>query len=128
VTELEYIKRVLAAFDAWGKEDVLWRVNEDGVRFFALVNDVFWWGSADGEDIRPEDLELLERSKADLVAIEGQEPTCLPELYAARKRGLRPQGAWYAGVDPEVYALFDACGPARAVGLSNPRRHPSEVE
>jgi len=126
MTEVEFIKRVLAAFSDWWKEDVGWRVDEDGVHFFALVSDVFWWGSADGEDILPEDLQLLERCKADLVALEGSEPTCLPELYAARKRGMRPQGAWYAGLDSSVYHLFDACGPARDVGLGNPRRHPDE--
>lgn len=126
MTELEFIKRVLAAFEDWWKEDVGWRVDEDGIRFFALCSDVFWWGSADAEDIRPEDVELLERCKADLVALEGREPTCLPELYAARKRGMRPQGAWYTSVDSSIHHLFDVCGPPREVELGNPRRHPSE--
>ena len=125
--ELEFIRRVLAAFDTWHKTDVFWRVEPDGVRFFAEVSDVFVWGSADAEEVRPEDLEELERAKADLIAVQGNEPSCLPELYAARKRGERPQGAWYHYAETAVHPLFDACGPHREVGLGNPRRHPSEA-
>jgi hypothetical protein len=47
----------------------------------------------------------------------------LAELYAARIRKMRPQGAAY----PEraaTQALFDACGPERAIGFGNPRRPP----
>lgn len=127
MTELEFIRRVLAAFDTWHKADVFWRVEPDGVKFFADVADVFVWGSADCEEVRREDVVDLERAKVDLLAIEGSEPTCLAELYAARKRRERPQGAWYRGTETAVRALFDACGPLREVGLGNPSRHPDEA-
>lgn len=127
MTELEFIRRVLAAFDTWHKADVFWRVEPAGVKFFADVSDVFCWGSADCEEVRREDLADLERARADLDALENGEPTCLAELYAARKRGQRPQGAWYRGLEAALRPLFDACGPLREVGLGNPSRHPSEV-
>lgn len=40
-------------------------------------------------------------------------------LYAARRRGLRPQGACYPK-DTRLWHLFDQCGPEREVGFGNP--------
>jgi hypothetical protein len=42
------------------------------------------------------------------------------ELFAARVRGVRPQGASYSLYPRATWPLFDACGPKRETGLGNP--------
>lgn len=44
------------------------------------------------------------------------------DLFAARVRGMRPQGAAYTFYPPETWPLFDACGPEREIGFGNPYR------
>ena len=78
-------------------------------------------------EITPSDIPALRKAKVD-AAVAG-DTDHFPELYVARRRGKRPQGAWYKYLDtPEIRALFDACGPERQVDLLNPRRHPDQVE
>lgn len=43
-------------------------------------------------------------------------------LFACRSRKMRPQGACYPDDHPELWPLFDACGPEREVGMGNPYR------
>jgi hypothetical protein len=118
---IDFIRAVLRVFDECDcHEDLIWRVKDEEVTFAAMCSDVFWWGTADAEDITPADVPLLESSAADLRAINRDEFTA--ELYCARKRGMRPQGAWYGpGMEPELVALFDACGPWRETDLMNPK-------
>jgi hypothetical protein len=99
----------------------------DGPRISIAVNvsDVFAWGCADAEDITPERLPILERAWRDCEAADGGE--WIAELYAARVRGMRPQGASYPS-SAAVAALFDACGPERPTGLGNPRKPPAPKE
>jgi hypothetical protein len=48
------------------------------------------------------------------------------DLFVARVRNMRPQGAAYKVRYPEeIWGLFNAAGPEREVGLGNPR-HPGE--
>jgi hypothetical protein len=92
-------------------------------RAFANCSDLFHWATADAEEVRPEDVPLLRQTLTDLKAIEKDNAESvatawLPELYAARKRGMRPQGAFYAVGDIQreplaLVALFDAAGPER---------------
>jgi len=118
---LAYHRRVLALFwKADIRDELLWHDSPDGIHFAANVSDVFAWGCADAEDITPDTITALEQAHADCLAVGAEEYTA--ELYAARQRGMRPQGAAYPD-KPEAQALFDACGPERAVGLGNPR-HP----
>ena len=42
------------------------------------------------------------------------------ELFCARIRKMRPQGACYAYYDKKDWHLFDACGPERECGFGNP--------
>jgi hypothetical protein len=42
------------------------------------------------------------------------------ELFCARVRKMRPQGAWYAYCPEAEWPLFDACGPERGVDAGNP--------
>lgn len=48
---------------------------------------------------------------------------CVSDLFAARSRKMRPQGAAYKVRYPEeLWGLFNAAGPEREVGLGNPRK------
>lgn len=89
-------------------EDIHWHVDPDGsVRLYANCSDLFYWATADSEEIVPDDLPLLERTLADLKAVDAAYN--LPELFVARKRKLRPQKPCYKHFDVPVAALFDAC-------------------
>jgi hypothetical protein len=105
-------------------------LHTDGQQIHASVNisDVFWWGGADAEDVTPETLPALERAYTDLRAIHPTADMYTAELYAARLRGMRPQGAAYPKERAATQALFDACGPERPTGLGNPHRPPVPKE
>lgn len=95
------------------REDVLYYVDDkDNIGFMVLANDLFSWGTADGEELTVADLPLFKKCVEDT-----QSYAC--DLYAARKRKMRPQGAAYPG-DKSLWPLFDACGPERETGLGNP--------
>lgn len=49
-----------------------------------------------------------------------QYQTNIAELFAARVREMRPQGACYKGYPKDLWPLFDACGPERETGMGNP--------
>lgn len=89
------------------------------LKFCVNVNDVFWWGTGDAEEITPENINALEQAILDC------EKACdIGEVYggwlfAARNRKLRPQGASYPE-ERELWPLFDACGPERTTGHGNP--------
>lgn len=111
--ELNFIKQVLTVFaDADIHDSLWWRFDDGALTLFAMVNDVFEWACADAEEITPDTLPDLQGAYNDLKAIGATEWT--PDLYAARRRGMRPQGAAYP-VDAAVQALFNECGPAREV-------------
>ena len=84
------------------------------LEFFVNCNDLFFWGCSDLEDISTDkDLDLLEKSFIDA-------PIYGAELYCARKRNMRPQGAIYKYITKEEVRFFDECGPRREVGPGNP--------
>ena len=115
--------RIFSHGDAAAREDLLWRVSDDGAfRFAVLCNDVFMWGSADAEEINtPEDVALLRQTYDDCHAIDPYN-WIWSMLYCARKRQMRPQGAMYKHVDDQFVEFFSACGPERETGLGNPHR------
>lgn len=96
-------------------DDLFWRF--DGVEnpgFSIRCNDFFYWACSDLEEIETgEDLDLLEKSCEDA-------PGFGAELYCARRRKQRPQGAYYKYLEERHHALFDACGPHREDGPGNP--------
>lgn len=123
--EREFVHQVLDLFaraDLHG--ELLWHTQDGVMRFAANVRDVFAWGGGDAEDITPETLHLLEQALVDCRAADAEGYTA--ELYAARIRGMRPQGAAYPKT-AAAQALFDACGPERAVGFGNPKAPPVPV-
>ena len=124
--DMAFFTRVMLIFYmADVREDLIWHVTDGRVHLAVNVSDIFAWGGADSEGITPATLPVLEKAWEDTRAI-GQEFLLAP-LYAARMRGMRPQGAAY----PETVAaqgLFNACGPEREVGLGNPRPVPAPVD
>jgi len=89
------------------------------LEFFISCNDIFMWGCADGEEVESQiDVELLQRALVDCdeLGVDYMGPI----LYCARKRKLRPQGAYYSYIDKKLWHLFHECGPEREVGLGNP--------
>lgn len=131
--ELEFLTRVLEIFSvshADAYEDLFWRVDNGTVYLSANVSDVFVWGGSDCEPITLGTLRHLEQAYTDLKAIGGEEFTA--ELYTARRRRLRPQGAAYPNATHEAWrkvsTLYDACGPERKRGLGNPHKAPAHKE
>lgn len=91
---------------------LFWRVDmtpggDRDIRLHAECNDLFFWATADLEEITVADIPLLRRTLDDLKPLDAREE--LGHLFAARKRGLRPQKPCYKGLAPEVAALYDAC-------------------
>lgn len=120
-----YLARVLKVFSFdCGNESVSWRLTSEGeIQFYALCSDFFWWGTADLEDIAPVDLPMLEQAAADLGSVPSG-INYVGELFCARKRGMRPQGAYYKHLPKGSWPLFDACGPERERSLTNPKVQP----
>lgn len=116
----EYIVAVLRIFDEADHHDELWwRVDDGKVRFFVPCNDVFWWGTADLEEITEANLPLLEST---LRESEGKEWWAwAAQVFVARVRNMRPQGACYKHYPPEAREMFDACGPPRKADFMNPK-------
>lgn len=123
--ELQFIRRVLDVYDkADCHEQLYWRVEPEKVVLLALCNDLFWWGTADAEEITLENVAILEQTFTDLnkieydinqvIATKGHLPiTYFSELFAARSRKMRPQQPCYETMSPEIATLFNACGPER---------------
>lgn len=122
-----FVLDVLKVFEVDHCDELLWHVDGDTVTFTILCNDFFYWGCADGERVTPDNLPALRQAFADTAAATRHGDCWAGPLFCARQRGMRPQGAQYKHIDTDLWPLFDACGPAREVGLGNPRKHPSEV-
>lgn len=126
-TELDRLAFLRSAVDLIRRADIsseqIWLYLKDQQPAIAVdVSDVFGWGGSDAEDVTPEHLPVLEQAWRDCKAVDADEWTV--ELYAARVRGMRPQGAAYP-TEAAIAALFDACGPERPTGLGNPRKPPA---
>jgi len=132
---MDFLSRLLSTLDKHEAHDLIWwRCGEvygggqynTPATFLAKCSDVFWWGTADCEEITEENIGVLEQACADLAAtgVPAAAACHSAELFAARVRGMRPQGAAYP-TDPALWPLFDACGPERETGLGNPKPHPS---
>lgn len=102
--------------------DLFEEIDWDGeLKFYANCNDFFYWGCADSEPISNEDFKLLESSVNDSKGYHGI------LLYCARKRKLRPQGAYYKHLK-EDKELFDACGTERTIDIANPQNQDGEYK
>lgn len=115
--------RVLRIFaDTDSRSELHWIFDTDGeIRLFAMCSDTFAWASADLEEITSDDVALLEQTAKDVLAIDYAATIYFPELYACRKRKMRPMKAFYDTLErncgsrtaAKLTELFDACGPER---------------
>lgn len=111
--------------------DLLWSKRDNRLIPAAICSDCFAWGGADAEEITPATFDLFkatveECEKLDEAHESGQKlaVSFADELFAARVRRMRPQGASYELYPPVLWPLFDACGPKRETGIGNPRPQP----
>src|SRR5262245_11099327 len=115
----DFVLRVLRTFeeiDAVG--DLWWRTGGhfDPVTFYVSCNDIFFWGTADCEEITPENIEQLDQAIRDVHEVtskDGWGASTAVLLFCARIKGMRPQGAAYQYIDQALVHLFDAAGPER---------------
>lgn len=98
-------------------DDLFWTAD---LRFFVKCNDLFWWATADMEEITPDTLAELEKAYKDHAHYGDV-------LYCCRRRSMRPQGAFYRDFNESIWDVFDACGPERPVKhgpFGNPKAQP----
>lgn len=125
---------IRAALVATGFEytDALWwrTYDDDVLRLYVLCSDLFHWGTADMEEITDANVQSLADTIAECEAILGRyRADDAPLLWCARQRGMRPQGAYYKHLDEALWPLFDAAGPERETGPTNPHhRAPSSTQ
>jgi hypothetical protein len=118
---LAFILRVFrastSAHDFIGSSgDLCWRTDGEyaPVTFFFNCNDLFYWACADCEDLTPENIDVWEQAIADCKAANETYGTIWADsLFCCRVRGERPQNCCYPKDHPELWPLFDACGPER---------------
>lgn len=82
-------------------------VRKDGIKLWVPCNDLFYWACADCEEITVDELSTLNLALA-------ESPNHGGLLWAARKRGMRPQAAYYRHFTESEVVLFDAAGPERS--------------
>jgi len=95
--------------------------------FYVRCDDVFVWGGADVEAITPADLPDLLAAWRDCHVSDEEGSEYWPELWVARKRHQRPQGAFLLNLQVRgdcALPLFLAAGPPRPVELGNPVAFP----
>lgn len=125
------VLRLAAEYDMCG--DLWWRCDGEyaPVTFFVNCNDCFYWACSDCEQLTPENLPILVQAFKDAEAADEKRGTIYaPELFVARVRGMRPQGASYKECYPEtMWPLFDACGPERTDpdGRASRRKSPHQI-
>jgi len=129
VWDLPSLMRMLALMTFEGPitpdENVWWNIDHKSgdLIFEANANDCFAWACADGEVIRPEDLDALEKACADVVAID-EFSSWGTLLWVCRKRQCRLMDCSYP-VNKALWPLFDAAGPDRSSEQHNVGPRPS---
>ena len=96
-------------------DNAIFSVDRDNTgRLFIAENcsDLWHWACADAEAIAAEDIPEYERAIVDCLEI-GADVDWAGQLWACRKRKMRPQNCIYKGMPLALAALFDACGPER---------------
>lgn len=103
--ELDLLK-LLAKHDV--RDDLFWNVSGTSIKFFVNCSDVFWWATADLEEVTAENIGILKQAYEDAGDIYGG------DLFAARVRKLRPQQPYWSRIqDERIQAFFLAVGPER---------------
>ena len=113
---MDFILKVLEITSRYDCTDMIWW-RCDGeytpVTFFVNCNDTFAWACSDCEKITPENIQMFEDTLREVESIIDS-TAYAGELFVARVRKMRPQGASYKECyDKRLWHLFDSCGPAR---------------
>jgi hypothetical protein len=120
---------VLRIFTFNHTEDLWWRENEEDrnqLDFYVNCSDFFYWGTSDLELITSEKLGILYEVKKDLDDLDiPDHDRAYGLLFAARVRGMRPQGAYYKYLHEATWPLYDDCGPKRETDTYNPKPPPT---
>lgn len=103
----DFILRVLKIFQEY-PEDLIWGIDEqNNVKFYINCNDLFYWGTADAEEITINNINLLEKIK---TKYENEYSFVWKDLFCCRSRKMRPQKSVYTIIPKALHHLFDACG------------------
>ena len=109
-----YVLKITAEYDLFGVLSWAFDENDDVPTFIINCNDVFYWGASDAEELTEENFYILEESLSECEDYG-------TELFCARVRGMRPQGAYYPK-NKKVQDLFNSCGPERSIDCFNPAK------
>lgn len=119
------IKELIIGLDI--HEQIYWSINKEGeIKAFFICNDIFYWATADGVDIEIKDIPGIKKifkefdGEIDEFDKTGERFMAIL-LWCARKRKMRPQGAYYKHIPNNLHPLFDACGPERTIDIWNPK-------
>jgi hypothetical protein len=114
--DLSWLLRVLDLVASVDGHDILWW-RTDGeyapLTLFVNCNDFFYWGTADAEEVTPENTDVLARCVEDVKATGTPYTFYALTLFCCRVRGMRPQTPVWKGLDAAVLPLFLAAGPER---------------
>ena len=107
------ILRLFAEFDI---QDCLWwhfPGDWKSPTFLVKCNDLFYWATADAEEVTVDSLPALQQAIEECLAIDPTLGALVGvNLYAARRRQIRPQNCCYPECK-ELWPLFDAAGLER---------------
>lgn len=143
--ELLYEAAKLASPEAY--DALRWHFDKTGkMSLWVDCSDIFAWATAEAEPLTAESFPMLVQAIADVDWVNGDRDDGFT-LYVARRRKMRPQGAWYkylkvtsrmpngkggwkTEVDEELTAklhqLFNDAGPDRDIDLHNPKSQSGE--
>ena len=112
VRTLAFTERVLDVLQFDNTDDLWWRrSSEDAksghIKFFVKCSDTFYLASADLEEITPENIDLLEQTFADVIAVSKLGDCYASILWVARVRKQKPLALWMERnlSDPELSGL-----------------------
>jgi hypothetical protein len=126
MTNTEFVLEVLKVtieFDC--TDSLFWKFENNIFKVYAVCNDLFYWATADLEEITEENLPEIRKAFADAIAAYPKFGEIYGlDLFCARMRHIRPQGAaypkeWRGTSIKALWKLFDDCGPERPMDIFN---------
>lgn len=86
--------------------------NSNSPKLWVDCSDFFMWACADGEDLTPFDVSLLEQAAKDLKDADEFAECYAFDLWVCRKRKMLPMKRWMVKekLSAQVRALFEAVG------------------
>lgn len=104
--------KLCSNYDLQGDETTI-RYSIDEPEFWINCSDLHFWGVAYGVKVTPSDLSLL-------IECLNYNKTEGHLLFCCKMYGLRPQGAYYQYLEPDMWLAFDMCGDYRKTSFKNP--------